>query len=224
MIEANWGDTIQVTVNNQIANPDEGTSMHVHGINQQFTQWEDGVPGISQCPIAPGSSFTTSFKATPYGTTFWHSHFSSQYVDGLWGPVVIHGPESHAYDIDLGPVTLNDYFHREYFDILTDIQGTDLTKVRPASDNNLINGKMNFNCSTADGSNSCVDNAGYSQFRFTSGKRHLLRLINSGAQGIQKFSIDGHNLTVISNDFIPLTPYTTNVVTLGVSYKWQSSL
>lgn len=33
---------------------------------------------------------------------------------------------------------------------------------------------------------------------------------------MQRFSIDGHNMTVIANDFVPVVPYITNVVTLGV--------
>lgn len=59
-------------------------------------------------------------------------------------------------------------------------------------------------------------NAGMSKFRFKKGKVHRLRLINAGAEGLQRFSIDGHTLTVIANDFVPVKPYTTKVVTLGV--------
>ena len=179
----------------------------------------DGVPAISMCPIAPGGSYTYSFKATPYGTSWYHSHYSSQYVDGTWGPIVIHGPNNVQYDIDLGPVTLNDYYHREESDLLQDVMGTNLTKVRPASDNNLINGKMNFPCgnsTSTDPAGPCVNNAGLSKFRFVSGKKHRLRLINTGVAGIQKFSIDNHNMTIFANDFVPIEPYTTNVVTLGV--------
>lgn len=38
---------------------------------------------------------------------------------------------------------------------------------------------------------------------------HRLRLINAGAEGTQKFSIDGHTMTVIANDFVPIVPYNT---------------
>ena len=134
--------------------------------------------------------------------------------------MIIHGPSNVDYDIDLGPVTLNDYYHRDEFSILQDVVGTDLSKVRPASDNNLINGKMNFQCPNStsnDTTGACVNNAGLAKFSFQSGKKHRLRLINTGVAGIQKFSIDNHNMTVFANDFIPLEPYTTNVVTLGVS-------
>lgn len=208
-----------MTVNNAITNPEEGTTLHWHGFLQQQSEWMDGVPAISMCPIAPGTSYTYSFKATPYGTTWYHSHYSSQYVDGTWGPMIIHGPSNVDYDIDLGPVTLNDYYHRKEFDILKDVMGTDLSKVRVVSDNNLINGKMNFQCphsisNTTTGP--CVNDAGLAKFKFQSGKKHRLRLINTGVAGIQKFSIDNHNMTIFANDFIPVEPYTTNVVTLGV--------
>jgi FtsP/CotA-like multicopper oxidase with cupredoxin domain len=36
LIEANWGDWIQVTVHNAL--PDEGTSLHWHGLLQNGTQ------------------------------------------------------------------------------------------------------------------------------------------------------------------------------------------
>ncbi len=136
---------------------------------------------------------------------------------------VIYGPSQYPYDIDLGPVTLNDYYHKEYFTILEGVMGTDLADeslVRPASDNNLINGKMNFACGNSTSNSTvgaCVNNAGLSRFRFTSGKKHRLRLINTGIAAIQKFSIDNHKMTVIANDFIPLVPYETTIVTLGVS-------
>lgn len=69
-IEANWGDTIQVTVHNQISGPAEGTAFHWHGLLQKGTNYADGVPAVDQCPIAPGSSFTYTFQASLYGTTW----------------------------------------------------------------------------------------------------------------------------------------------------------
>lgn len=65
----------------------------------------------------------------------------------------------------------------------------------------------------------CTPNAGISKFRFQSGKSYLLRLINTSAEGMQKFSIDGHNFTVIANDFVPINPYTTDLITLGVAQR-----
>jgi FtsP/CotA-like multicopper oxidase with cupredoxin domain len=75
----------------------------------------------------------------------------------------------------------------------------------------LINGKNDFNCSTvAAGDNTtCTNGHPLSSTQLTAGKVHRLRLINAGAEGVQKFTIDGHNFTVIANDFVPIIPYDT---------------
>lgn len=223
LIEANWGDTIQVTVHNNITEPDEGVALHWHGFLQKGMPWQDGVPGVTQCPIPPGKSFTYQFQADMYGTTWYHSHYSAQYAGGLFGPIVIHGPKHHEYDIDIGPVILSDWYHEEYFDLVEQTMAPDPTNstLPVFADNNLINGKMNFDCSTIahNDHTPCVNNAGVSKFRFQRGKTHLLRLINAGAEALQRFSIDGHKMTVISNDFIPVEPYETDVVTLGIGQR-----
>jgi FtsP/CotA-like multicopper oxidase with cupredoxin domain len=89
------------------------------------------------------------------------------------------------------------------------------------SDNNLIQGQNNFNCSNkaVGDTTPCISNAGIPNFQFTPGKTHRLRLINAGAEGIQKFTVDGHNMTVIANDFVPIQPYDTQVVTLAVGQR-----
>lgn len=87
-------------------------------------------------------------------------------------------------------------------------------------DNNLINGLMPFNCSLdTDGTPCNSTGAQMAKFHFEDGKTHLLRLINPGGAGNQKFSIDNHELVVIANDFVPVKPYTTNVVTLGAGQR-----
>lgn len=59
----------------------------------------DGVPGITRCPIPPGGSFTYTFQADQYGTSWYHSHYSAQYAGGLVGPMIIHGPQDIGYVI-----------------------------------------------------------------------------------------------------------------------------
>lgn len=108
MIEANFGDWIEVRVHNNISGPEEGTATHWHGVLQRETPWMDGTPGVAQCPIAPGESYTYRFRAEVYGTTFWHAHYSAQYTAGAVGPMVIHGPSVRDYDVDLGPIMLSD--------------------------------------------------------------------------------------------------------------------
>lgn len=220
-IEANWGDWIEVRVYNNITGPAEGTGIHWHGITQKGTPWYDGVPGISQCPIAPGSSFTYRFQAGVYGTSWWHSHFSAQYTAGVFGPLIIYGPKHESYDVDLGPVLLGDYYHREYFDVLSDAAAAteDFNVYVPRSDNNLINGKNNYNCSLALENSTCIPNAGLAQFRFTPGKTHRLRLVNVGAAALLHFSVDGHTMKVIAQDFEPIVPYEADFITLGAAQR-----
>lgn len=234
LIEANWGDMVQVIVHNNISNPVEGTSLHWHGQLQKNTPWEDGTPGASQCPIAPGHSFTYNFQAELHGTSWYHSHYSAQFTAGVAGPLVVHGPSALPYDIDVGPVMLSDWYHIPYFSIVEDAVGTNESLIPPTSDSVLINGRGRFNCS--DGSYAqgqgwlsstvksnitwtCVDEAPISSFRFQSGKTHRIRLINHGANGVQKFSIDHHNMTIIATDFVPTVPYTVDHVTLGIGQR-----
>jgi FtsP/CotA-like multicopper oxidase with cupredoxin domain len=110
LIEANWGDTIVVDVHNNITGPEDGTAIHWHGFLQHETPWEDGAPGISQCPIPPRRSYRYEFIASLYGTTWYHAHYSAQYTGGVLGPLVVHGPSQEKYDIDLGPIMLSGEF------------------------------------------------------------------------------------------------------------------
>lgn len=199
----------------------EGTSLHFHGMPQKETQWSDGVPGVTQCPIAPGSSFTYRFRADVYGTSWWHSHFSAQYTAGVWGPLIIHGPRHVDYDVDVGPVMLGDFYHREYSEVVDDAMSnsTDFNVYVPWSDNSLINGKNRYNCSMAAANATCHSDAALSEFRFQPGKTHRLRLMNTGAAALLHFSIDQHRMTVIANDFEPVVPYEADYITLHVGQR-----
>lgn len=138
----------------------------------------------------------------------------AQYAGGAAGAMIIYGPKNEDYDIDLGPVILTDWYHDDYFSLVEDTMAKASDNIpQPQSNNVLINGKMNFPC--YEGVN-CTANAGVSKFSFTSGKKHRLRLINMSAEAMHKFSIDGHTMKVIANDFVPVEPYEVSVVTLAV--------
>lgn len=53
-IIADWGDNLVIHVINNMQ--DNGTSIHWHGLRQLNSTEYDGVPGVTQCPIAPGES------------------------------------------------------------------------------------------------------------------------------------------------------------------------
>ncbi|KAF9530273.1 multicopper oxidase-domain-containing protein [Crepidotus variabilis] len=80
------------------------TITHWHGFFQHGSSWADGPVGATQCPITPNHSFKYSFNAKDQAGTFWyHSHHSTQYCDGLRGPLVVYDPnDPHKalYDVD----------------------------------------------------------------------------------------------------------------------------
>jgi FtsP/CotA-like multicopper oxidase with cupredoxin domain len=87
---------------------DNATTIHWHGIRQIGTNDQDGVPGVTECGLAPGDSRVYEFKASSYGSSWYHSHFITQFADGVQGPMIIKGPTSANYDVDMGTVMISD--------------------------------------------------------------------------------------------------------------------
>ena len=109
-IEADWGDMVKVHITNRMQN--NGTAIHFHGVRQLHNNQMDGVVSLTQCPVAPGNSYTYVWRAEQYGSSWYHLHFSLQAWEGVFGPIVIHGPATAEYDEDLGVVFLNDWAHQ----------------------------------------------------------------------------------------------------------------
>ncbi|KAF1813390.1 hypothetical protein P152DRAFT_395179 [Eremomyces bilateralis CBS 781.70] len=220
-IEADWGDTIMIHVTNEM---DDGTAIHWHGIRQFHSVMADGVPGVTQCPIPPGETMTYKFKATQYGTSWYHSHFSLQLGDGMLGPIVIHGPATANYDVDLGPFVIQDWGHVSAFTIWTDWTRLDqqhkLALFQPALENGLIGGENTYDC-TKSTDPACTGRGKRTEAVFEPGKKYRLRLVGAQIDGYFKFTIDGHKFTVISNDFVPIKPYQTDNVIIVSGQRYD---
>jgi FtsP/CotA-like multicopper oxidase with cupredoxin domain len=134
LIRAKWGDTVIVNVKNNLQ--DNGTGIHWHGIRQLNSCQHDGVPGVTECPIAPGKTRQYKFLATQFGTTWYHSHWSAQYGDGVLGPLIIDGPATENYDEDLGALPLTDWYYPPAFTLNEVAQHSG----PPTPDNILVNG------------------------------------------------------------------------------------
>ncbi|KAH8682591.1 laccase 3 [Xylariales sp. PMI_506] len=204
-IIADWGDTIVVHVTNSLEN--NGSSIHFHGIRQNYTSQMDGVASITQCPIAPGGgTYTYRWRATQYGTSWWHSHFYVQAWDGVFGGIIINGPATANYDEDLGNLFLMDWSHSSADVNVAYAQLHGL----PTLENGLING-----------TNVYGDLGKRFETHFEPGKRYRIRLVNVGADTFFKFTIDNHMLEVIATDFVPIVPYTTDVVSIGMGQRYD---
>ena len=83
------GDDVTVNVTN---NTSLAHTIHWHGLHQVDNWRNDGVPGITQEPIAAGDSFTYHWTADKPGTLWYHCHVNvNEHVGirGMWGPIVI---------------------------------------------------------------------------------------------------------------------------------------
>lgn len=58
-------------------------------IRQTNTPWADGVSGLSQWAIKPGDKYRYQWKATTYGTYWYHAHDKDRIMDGLYGGIRI---------------------------------------------------------------------------------------------------------------------------------------
>ena len=137
-IRAKWGDTVIVNVKNSLEH--NGTGIHFHGVRQYLSNQHDGVPGVTECPIAPGQSRQYKFRVTQFGTSWYHSHFSAQYADGVVGTIIFDGPATSNYDVDLGVLPITDWYYTPVW-TLNEVAAHSRSG-QPVPDNVLINGTM----------------------------------------------------------------------------------
>jgi FtsP/CotA-like multicopper oxidase with cupredoxin domain len=99
LIHAKVGDRIIVHFKNSLP---ESTSIHWHGM--RLPNDMDGVPNVTQDPVAAGGEFTYDFVARDAGTYWYHPHINSsaQVGWGLYGGILVedpHDPEAFGDDL-----------------------------------------------------------------------------------------------------------------------------
>ncbi|KAF7309247.1 Laccase I [Mycena indigotica] len=213
LIRGNKGSNFELNVVDDLTDSTmlKSTSIHWHGIFQSGTPWEDGPAFVTreyilsghtlgvddesttECPITPKHSFLYNFKAPGQAGTFWyHSHLSTQYCDGLRGPLVIYDPndpQKHLYDIDdeTTIITLADWYHYP----------APSHPAIPALNSTLINGLGRY----LGGPLSKLAVISVSPH-----KRYRFRLVSISCDPNWIFSIDGHTMTIIEVDGVNHKP------------------
>lgn len=237
-IQACWGDTVRITVINNMKH--NGTSIHWHGVRQNGTVHMDGVNGVTQCPIAPGDSFVYEWKAVQYGSTWYHSHYSMQYADGLVGPLTLHGPSSGNYDeaadvpllvTDWGKFALLTLYGNIFLILIVLAHNSGFEAVYPRvgmkDETILLNGIGDVRRQANVTPTEQVPPPYTLHFEKLEDqpngkpKRYLLRLINTSFLTTFVFSIDNHILTVVSSDFVPIYPYSNTSVLIGIGQRYN---
>lgn len=101
---------------------------------------------------------------------------------------------------------LNDWTHETADAVYTAAE----TSGPPTLDNGLING-----------TNVYGDLGSRFEMTVTAGNTHRIRLVNGAIDTMFKFMIDDHNMTVIAADLVPIVPYSTQVLSIGMGQRYD---
>lgn len=185
-IRVRQGDRLRIAVENALA---EDTTVHWHGLRVPNAM--DGVPHLTQAPIAPGETFTYAFDAVDAGTFWYHPHQRSfeQVGRGLYGVLIIEETNPPRADREMVWV-LDDWRLTQEAGIAEDFGGFhDMSHAGRLGNTVTINGR--------------VPDA----VPVRTGERVRLRLINAANARI--FALDFGDLApqVIALDGQPVTPH-----------------
>ncbi|XP_053686746.1 uncharacterized protein LOC128736295 [Sabethes cyaneus] len=115
-------DFIVIDVENRV--PGQSISIHWTGQTQRHTPFMDGVPMVTQCPIASYTTFQYKFQADRAGTHLYHGFSSEERKMGLVGGLLVHT----VHEQRKHPLTKN-------------IRGDKIWIISEGSGSLLINGK-----------------------------------------------------------------------------------
>ncbi|KAJ7612677.1 laccase [Roridomyces roridus] len=210
LIVGNKGDEFNLNVVDSLTNETMllSSTIHWHGFFQPNNSFNDGVAFVTQCPIAVNDSFLYTFPTNDQAGTFWyHSHLSTQYCDGLRGPLVVYDPDDpHAdlYDVDdeTTVITLADWYHGP----------ASTLGLVPTLISTLINGLGRF----ADGPTSQL-----AVISVTSGQRYRMRMINIACDPNFTFTIDNHTMTIIEVDSVNVEPLTVDSIQIFAGQRYS---
>lgn len=227
LIRATAGDLLRIRVDNQLP---ADTSVHWHGI--ALRNVADGVPGLTQDPIAPGSSYLYEFTAPDPGTYFYHPHVGVQLDTGLYAPLVIDDPhEPGDHDLEW-VVVLDDWVDgtgRTPDDVLADLTA-------PPGDSPDPMGGMDMGHMSLGGGPPFGDagDVAYPHYLVNGrvptapdvlharpGQRIRLRIINAAADTIFTVALGGHRLTVTHTDGFPVQPRDTGALYIGMGERYD---
>ncbi|OIW34384.1 hypothetical protein CONLIGDRAFT_567606 [Coniochaeta ligniaria NRRL 30616] len=223
LIRCNEGDTIVVNVVNHGVN---ATAIHFHGIFQNGTNHMDGVPGVTQCPIASGGSFRYEFTVDGQaGTYFYHAHQAAQALDGLVGPFVVHARDekenpANTYTSDR-VVLVQDW----YYDMSSGLLKEKLSpgyEGAPIPDGALINGANKVDCSLHPERRCDSSTASFASLDLAPNENHRLRIVNVGAFAWFQITVDEHHdLPVVEIDGTNIEPAPESSILIAPGQRYS---
>ncbi|KAJ7253449.1 laccase 17 [Mycena rebaudengoi] len=217
LITAHKGDVLHLNVSNTLNNPTmrRSTSIHWHGMLQPRTASEDGPAFVNQCPIGPGSFYQYNFGVWNQTGTYWfHSHLSTQYIDGERGVLIIcnlDDPQKNLWDVDDAStvITLEDWYHTPAEALMEQFK---VDGKEPVPDSGLVNGVGRYNGGPA---------IPWAVVNVVKGKRYRLRIVNIAGFAAFTFSIDGHTFDVIETDGIATVPFNVDSFKIHAAQRYS---
>ena len=100
----NAGDRFRVRLRNAVQEP---ALIHWHGLTPPNDQ--DGVPGVTQPPLAPGERHDYDFAVALPGTNWMHSHHTLQEQSLMAAPLIVRDPRDAALDEQEVVILLHDF-------------------------------------------------------------------------------------------------------------------
>ena len=236
LLRARAGDVLRVEVDNQLP---VATSVHWHGLALRNDM--DGVPGITQDPIAAGEAFRYEFTVAQPGTYFYHPHSGVQLDRGLYGVLVVDDPdEPGRYDAEW-IVVLDDWVDgtgRTPDQVLSELQqasgGDGSMSGMEGMDHGSMMGGMGGMQSPLLGG---AGDIGYPHYLVNGraptdpvtlsakpGHRVRIRFVNAGSDTAFRVAVGGHRMTVTHSDGFPITPAPTDALVIGMGERFDVTL
>ncbi|HEV8388673.1 MAG TPA: multicopper oxidase family protein [Dongiaceae bacterium] len=100
----NAGERFRVRLRNEAQ---EAALIHWHGLTPPNDQ--DGVPGVTQPPLAPGEHYEYDFAVARPGTNWMHSHHVLQEQSMMAAPLIVRDPRDAARDEQEVVILLHDF-------------------------------------------------------------------------------------------------------------------
>ncbi|KAB8253740.1 multicopper oxidase-domain-containing protein [Aspergillus pseudonomiae] len=234
-IETRSGDTLIINVANALQ--EEPISIHWHGIHVHNTM--DGVPGVTQNVIPPGSTFVYNLTVPndQSGTFWYHGHTGTSRADGLYGGFVVHAPSSRptvrglmardsAESLQYGYereflLLIGDWYHQPGDQVLAWYMSIASFGNEPVPDSLLINGAGSFDCSMAVPARplDCVEQHTNLSYLSDIDTAYRLRVVNTGSLAGFTLSFENKPLTLIQVDSTSVEPQ--EAPSAGILYPGQ---
>jgi FtsP/CotA-like multicopper oxidase with cupredoxin domain len=112
----NAGERFQVRLSNAVREP---ALVHWHGLTPPNDQ--DGVPGVTQPPLAPGQRHDYDFAVALPGTNWMHSHHMLQEQSLMAAPLIVRDPNDAARDEQDVVILLHDFTFQVPDEILSNL-------------------------------------------------------------------------------------------------------